>query len=429
VSAVEWNAGETRVSVAHRINDKDSPFLSSPLHQIVEDIRTNGQQPVKRIREIYEQTLAATRGDHAAAKEAIREEKVKQLRVVRFCGTFADLKDASLREYSSLVCADVDNLDQSKIDSLIGNFRKDQHVAVLFRSPSGYGLKIVFRVSRGSEHHGQNFEDVRRWCLEAHDLEIDASGKNVGRWCFLSHDPQIVFREHPKPLPQHHPCDAGDAVHTDTQTTDSSESLHLLRHKCVAALSNNRSRIDALKALGSKPILAKLYEEVLEPRFTALSGQRNKVITEAVPFLFRAVAPQFIPLLMGTFYDCNRALFKTDRDQHITEVNRMIKYIAETYSNELSPEERAIHEELAEPERSTFRVCRDLAIHPQKGYEVGTFFMAYNQLGGRIGIHTQQAKRSMQKLAGIGLVELIENGAKRERGKKPKACVWRWLLL
>jgi hypothetical protein len=149
---------------------------------------------------------------------------------------------------------------------------------------------------------------------------------------------------------------------------------------------------------------------------------------QAVPFLYRAVAPQFVLELVGCFYDCNRALFNDAREQHIKEANAMLESVAKTYTESLNAGERAIYDALPGNEREAFRICRDLALLEKPGTERGTFYMSFDQLGYRLGIFPMQAQRIMRQLQSYGLIKQVKKGTRRAAGVRGEAGTYQWLL-
>ena len=149
---------------------------------------------------------------------------------------------------------------------------------------------------------------------------------------------------------------------------------------------------------------------------------------KAVPFLYRAVAAQFVLELTGCFYDCNRALFNDPREQHMKEAKAMLESVAKTYVEFLNEGERKIFDALNEPERDAFRICRDLALLENPDKERGTFFMSFNQLGDRLGIFPVHAQRIMRQLQGYGLIDVVKKGTRRAAGVRGEAGTYQWLL-
>ncbi len=207
-----------------------------------------------------------------------------------------------------------------------------------------------------------------------------------------------------------------------------SASLH---NSAASILENIMGRNEAQKALEkAHPHLAKLYTAMIEARFLATPHSRNAFIKEAVPFLYRAVAEHCVLSLVAHFYDSNRALFHDPREQHLKEAEAMLKAVANTYAESLSAEEGAIYQALSsQPERDTFRICRDLALLPEPQREPLTFFLSFDHLALRLGNHAMQAQRIMRQMEGQGLLKLLEKGKRREPGVKAVSGIYKWLLV
>lgn len=205
-----------------------------------------------------------------------------------------------------------------------------------------------------------------------------------------------------------------------------STSLH---NNADTVLANIRAKREALDALAiQKPGLAKLYTEFIERRFQARAHARNDFIVHAVPFLYRAVAPQYVLDLVGCFYDCNRALFHDARVQHMEEAKAMLEAVAKTYPESLNPDERKIYDALPGEEQSVFRICRDLALLKTPKREQLTFFLSFSHLADRLGIYAMEAQRIMRQLESYGLVKLVKKGTMRAAGVRGEAGTYQWLL-
>lgn len=167
---------------------------------------------------------------------------------------------------------------------------------------------------------------------------------------------------------------------------------------------------------------------MIETRFQAEAQKRNFFITNAVPFLFRAVGRSHILDLTSHFYDCNRSLFNDSREQHLKEATAMLESVVKTYEGELNATERAIYRELHDKEQDAFRICRDLALLPQPDREPMSFFLSFEHLGHRLGIHAMQAQRIMRRLAAYGMVKILKKGTRRAEGVRGEATNYLWLL-
>ena len=90
----------------------------------------------------------------------------------------------------------------------------------------------------------------------------------------------------------------------------------------LANIKNQRIAEATLAA--RNPALLRLYTTLVQNRFHAIAGARNEFLVKAVPFLYRAVAPQCVLELVGHFYDCNRALFHDGRERHLAEARSLL---------------------------------------------------------------------------------------------------------
>jgi hypothetical protein len=148
--------------------------------------------------------------DHAAIKKAIRALKM-QLPLITPSGIFRTRESDGLEAYSGLICADVDDLG-AQLEKIHQAAKADKHVAALFRSPSGTGLKIFYRVGDEPRDHARYFEAVAGHVRQHFGVSVDASTKDMVRACFLCSDPDAFYRENAVPLqvPEQRPDQESD---------------------------------------------------------------------------------------------------------------------------------------------------------------------------------------------------------------------------
>lgn len=157
------------------------------------------RKPVETIRKLYTESLLAT-GDPKVAKKAVDPLK-KKLPGIMFAGTFSQRGDANLENYSGLLCADLDHLESTALEAAFGKAKNDPHVVAAFRSPTGTGLKIWFRVAgTAAQHDNATFNAVRKYVVGFYGLALDESCKNLERLCFVSYDPQAFWKDGAEPL-------------------------------------------------------------------------------------------------------------------------------------------------------------------------------------------------------------------------------------
>ena len=123
-----------------------------------------------------------------------------------FSGTFRKRKAEYLVQHSYFVCFDLDHL--SDVEAVRLTLLNDPYfeTLLLFRSPSGDGLKWVismeqnyayrerfFPVETPASYHALFFYAVQHYLRNAYALEVDEKCKDVSRACFLPFDPNAYL--------------------------------------------------------------------------------------------------------------------------------------------------------------------------------------------------------------------------------------------
>lgn len=173
--------------------------------KVIETIRTGGKKlrgQVERVRNTLANELA-THGDAKRAKQAASEPK-KHLPAVLWSGTFTKRSNDALIQHSGLLCADLDSLGVSLAD-VRWKLSQSPHVWALFQSPSGGGLKAVFRVPPDATKHSGSYRAIEQHVRFLTGAEVDQACKDVARLCFLSFDPDVYHNANAteiEPLPE-----------------------------------------------------------------------------------------------------------------------------------------------------------------------------------------------------------------------------------
>ncbi len=109
-----------------------------------------------------------------------------------FSGTFDTRSDKGLIQHSGLLCVDFDHV---QVDELRSQLLHDTcfDTQLLFRSPSGDGLKWVVEIDISTISHADYFRAVANYLLQTYGVEADKSGKDISRACFLPHDPNCFI--------------------------------------------------------------------------------------------------------------------------------------------------------------------------------------------------------------------------------------------
>lgn len=131
-------------------------------------------------------------------KKAAQEFKQERFDFITPSGTFTKRNANSLIQHSGLMVLDFDHLDD--VLGLKKALIADEYFepALLFRSPSGNGLKLLTTIDLEVGSHLDWFLSIAEYTRTTYHLEIDSSGKDVCRAAFLPHDPQVYI--HPNYL-------------------------------------------------------------------------------------------------------------------------------------------------------------------------------------------------------------------------------------
>lgn len=126
------------------------------------------------------------------AKQA-RTFKAANFDYCTFSGTFNNRNDKALIQHSDLLCVDFDHLKD--IQTLFEHLLKDEYfdTQLLFRSPSGDGLKWIIPIDTRQTTHGNYFAAVSNYIQQTYGVAVDKSGRDISRACFLPHDPQAFI--------------------------------------------------------------------------------------------------------------------------------------------------------------------------------------------------------------------------------------------
>lgn len=126
-------------------------------------------------------------------KESARAYKSSKFDFCTFSGVFSYRDEQHFVRHSGLLCLDFDH-----IDDLEGHFKalsEDPRcpTALLFRSPSGDGLKWVVPIDVSVMSHEEWFDALAAYVKDTYGLEADKHCRDVTRACFLPNDPKAYM--------------------------------------------------------------------------------------------------------------------------------------------------------------------------------------------------------------------------------------------
>lgn len=154
------------------------------------------------LREIYElirstqwvRTTERLRSLQSATQR--REYKAYNLDYVTFSGVFTARRTSAMKSYSNLICLDIDHIGtESEVRELQERLVNDTRLMplLMFRSPSGDGLKVVI-ASASKSAHITTYNSAVQHIQRTYGVQPDNT-PDIARACFLCHDPHAYWRE------------------------------------------------------------------------------------------------------------------------------------------------------------------------------------------------------------------------------------------
>lgn len=126
-------------------------------------------------------------------KDAARKYKAEHFDFCTFSGIFRNRCRDGLLQQSDLLCIDFDHV--ADIPALKEKLFNDPYfeTELMFRSPSGDGLKWVIQIDRQGLEHSLFFQAVYNYLVANGYPEPDKSGSDVSRSCFIPYDPEAYI--------------------------------------------------------------------------------------------------------------------------------------------------------------------------------------------------------------------------------------------
>lgn len=118
------------------------------------------------------------------------DEAKKKLHAVLFGGIAVNRNDNDIQEASGLMITDYDHLPEEDYKRIWEKLKNDKHTVLMFRSPSGDGIKAVVSIPKSSkDDYRKRFKAYGDYINEP--LFFDVKNSNISRLCFVSYDPEL----------------------------------------------------------------------------------------------------------------------------------------------------------------------------------------------------------------------------------------------
>jgi hypothetical protein len=121
-----------------------------------------------------------------------RQYKAANFDYCTFSGVFSIRNDKALIQHSNMLCVDFDHIEVEKLRFRLLN---DEYfdTLLLFRSPSGDGLKWIVPIDVTQATHANYFLSVSNYLKATYNVDTDKSGKDISRACFIPHDNDVFI--------------------------------------------------------------------------------------------------------------------------------------------------------------------------------------------------------------------------------------------
>lgn len=180
---------------------KEISVFSKPVTNVV----PRGTLTIEEVADLIANDPALKRTTQAlrAAKTTTEHDAIKNKRFdyVTFGGTFSRRKDEALLKRSGYICADLDHIgDNGAVDQAREKIMQGPEPVLMFRSPSGDGLKVVYSTDPAQGSHDEYKAAITRHLNQWFPLKgkddpwgVDLNALDLSRATYLAHDPEVYL--------------------------------------------------------------------------------------------------------------------------------------------------------------------------------------------------------------------------------------------
>ena len=188
-------------------------FFRAPIRNITPQAQVSILQVYRYITGNYAK-LATERLRSIADHNEARKFKAEAFDYVTFSGCFSTRRNGELIEHSGFMCFDIDKIEsEEQLQNIKASLVAEErlHTVLLFRSPSGNGLKWVVEVPDRVwltqitddrlqitdvivKNHRVLYERIQEYLFEKYAIETDHTS-DVARPCYLCYDDDAYYDE------------------------------------------------------------------------------------------------------------------------------------------------------------------------------------------------------------------------------------------
>jgi hypothetical protein len=121
-------------------------------------------------------------------ESAAKKIKSTKLPYVTFAGVFTARKNDAVIRLSGLMCFDFDHIKNPERLKL--QLMDDENIIMMFTSPSGDGLKVIYIDPLEEDDYRGQYEVLKEYFKKEYRIEADKTS-DISRACFICHDPEV----------------------------------------------------------------------------------------------------------------------------------------------------------------------------------------------------------------------------------------------
>lgn len=131
--------------------------------------------------------------DRAKAEKRYTDFKRKHFHYACFSGTFKSRANSAIIQHSGLIAIDLDKLKD--LEDIKRTMCQDEYALLVFTSPGGSGLKIVFEIKPDNDprKHEIQYRAIKTYLKLKYNLNTDDGAKDISRATLLCHDPNVFL--------------------------------------------------------------------------------------------------------------------------------------------------------------------------------------------------------------------------------------------
>lgn len=166
-----------QITIFKSMNSHDTPEYYDIQDIFARIKRGNNRSLITRIR--------------AETDKAERDKLKKQLLWILFSGKFRARLNDQMIAHSGYICLDFDGMEPADLRKWRAILTGNKHTFGLFTSPSGNGLKVIWKipVCTSNDEHNRRFDAIAK--TFEHCQFFDKNVKGWNRVCFESYDPEL----------------------------------------------------------------------------------------------------------------------------------------------------------------------------------------------------------------------------------------------